>query len=71
MLNQKKNKRFSYKPRFQDSEEIKSKVDYETKWNDVKGNSKRKANKFTRLLPLIVILVALFVLIYILEGYIN
>lgn len=71
MFNQRKNKRFTYKPRFQDSDEQKSKVDLETKWNDVKGSTKRRGSVLTSLPALILALVALFVLMYILEGYIN
>ena len=71
MFNQRKNKRFSYKPRFQDSEEKESKDDFEAKWNDIKGSNKRRGNILTSLPALISMLVSLFVLIYILEGYIK
>ena len=71
MFQQRKNKRFSYKPRFQDSEDNKSKNDFETKWNAVKGDEKRRGNVLTSLPALIIMLVSLFVLIYILDGYIN
>ncbi|MEO1029958.1 MAG: hypothetical protein AAFX55_01055 [Bacteroidota bacterium] len=71
MFNQRKNKRFSYKPRFQDSEEEKSRERLEAKWDELRGNTKRRGNMFTSLPFLIVVLVALFVLIYILNGYIK
>lgn len=71
MLNQRKNKRFSYKPRFKESQDAKSKDDLETKWNEVKGINQRKLSRFTSLPFLIILLVSLFVLIYILEGYIS
>lgn len=71
MFNQRKNKRFSYKPRFQDSDEKKSKDDFETKWNDAKGSTKRRGTILTSLPALILMLVSLFVLMYILEGYVN
>jgi len=71
LFQQRKNKRFSYKPRFQDSEEIKSKDDFETKWNKVKGNDKKRGSVLTSLPALIIMLVSLFVLIYILDGYIK
>ncbi len=71
MFQQRKNKRFSYKPRFQDSEEIKSKDDFETKWNKVKGKDKKRGSVLTSLPALIIMLVSLFVLIYILDGYIK
>ncbi len=75
MLNQRKNKRFSYKPRFQDSESDShreaSRDDLETKWTKIRGNTKRKGNVLTSLPALIIMLVSLFVLMYILEGYIK
>lgn len=71
MFQQRKNKRFTYKSRLQDSEEKESKADFEAKWNKIKGNEKKHGNVFTSLPALIVILVSLFVLLYILEGYIN
>ena len=71
MFNQRKNKRFSYKTRYQDSKKIESKDDFETKWNEANGNRKRKGNVLTSLPVLIVMLVSLFVLMYILEGYMK
>ncbi len=71
MFNQRKNKRFSYKTRSQDSKEIESKDDFETKWNGAKDSDKRHGNVLTSLPALIIMLVSLFVLLYILEGYIN
>jgi hypothetical protein len=71
LFNQKRNKRFTYKPRFQDSDEQKSKDDFETKWNEVKGSTKRRGNALTSLPALIIMLVSLFVIMYILNGYIN
>ena len=70
MFQQRKNKRFTYKSRLQDSEEKKSKADFETKWNEIKNEGKKRGNIFTSLPVLIVLLVSLFVLLYILEGYI-
>ena len=71
MFQQRKNKRFTYKSRLQDSEEKESKADFEAKWNEIKGNEKKRGNVFTSLPALLVILVSLFVLLYILEGYIK
>tara|TARA_Y100000815_G_scaffold72730_1_gene61462 strand:+ start:863 stop:1138 length:276 start_codon:yes stop_codon:yes gene_type:complete len=71
LFNQRKNKRFTYKPRFQDSDEKESKDDFETKWNKAKESNKRRGNIFTSLPALIIMLVSLFVLMYILEGYIK
>ena len=71
MFNQRKNKRFGYKPRFQDSKETESKDDLDTKWNEVRRDNKRQRNIFNSLPFLIAFLVSLFVLIYILNGYIK
>ena len=70
MFQQRKNKRFSYKSRLQDSDARKSKDDLETKWNELRAGGKRRGSVFTTLPALIVLLVFIFVLIYILEGYI-
>ena len=71
MFQQRKNKRFTYKPRLQDSDTTKSKDDFKAKWNDVKGNDKRKGKMLSSLPALMILLVLIFVLIYILEGYIK
>jgi len=71
LFNQRKNKRFSYKPRFKDSGQKESKDDLETIWNEAKGGAKRKGNVLTSLPALIIMLVSLFVLIYILNGYMK
>ena len=71
MFKQRKNKRFSYKPRFQDSEDVKPKSDFESEWNEAKGDGKRRGSILTSLPGLLVMLILLFVIIYILEGYIK
>lgn len=75
MFNQRKNKRFSYKPRFQDSNlddsREKSRDDLEAKWNELRGNTRRRGNILTSLPALIIVLAALFILIYVLNGYIK
>jgi len=71
LFNQRKNKQFSYKPRFQGSESEKSKDDFESKWSEMKGGTKRKGSKLFSLPALILMLIALVVLMYILEGYIK
>lgn len=71
MFSQRKNKRFSYKPRLQDSKKAELKGDVETKWKEARGGAKNKGNVFTSLPALILVLVALFVLIYILNGYMK
>ena len=71
MLNQKRNKRFSYKPRFQDSEKTASKDDLQTEWSKIKPTTKRSGTTLTSLPALIIMLVALFALIYYLNGYMK
>lgn len=71
MFNQRKNKRFSYKSSLQDSKNIESKDDLKAKWNESKGDAKRKVNVFRSLVALMIALVSLFVLLYILEGYMK
>ncbi|MDB9755257.1 hypothetical protein OAB20_03070, partial [Winogradskyella sp.] len=61
MLNQRKNKRFSYKPRFKESQDAKSKDDLEVQWNKIKGNAKGQGKNKT-LSFLVIGLIALFVL---------
>lgn len=71
MLNQKKNKRFSYKPRFQNAEKTAAKENFEAKWSKLKPTTKRSSNSLTSLPALLIMLVALFALLYFLNGYIK
>ncbi len=71
MFKQRKNKSFNYKSRFKDSKEIESKNDFEAKWDKLKNTTKKRGNIFTSLPALLIMLVSLFVLMYILEGYIK
>ena len=75
LFNQRKNKRFSYKPRFQDSNtdnhREKWKSDLEVKWDEMRSNTRRRGSILTSLPALIIILASLFFLIYILNGYIK
>ncbi|MCA0153385.1 hypothetical protein [Winogradskyella vincentii] len=71
MYKQRKNKRFSYKPRFNDSSEEKSKDSFEAKWNDARRETKRRGSFLTSLPALILMLVAIVVLMYILDGYMK
>lgn len=71
MFQQRRNKRFNYKSRLQDSDKKKSNDDFEIKWNKAKENDKRKGNALTSLPALIIILVLIFVLMYILNGYMK
>ena len=67
MFKQRKNKRFSYKPRFQDSSEQKSKDDFEAKWNEARRQTQRRGSILTSLPFLIIMLIAIVILMYILH----
>ena len=71
MFKQRKNKRFSYKPRFQDSSEQKSKDDFEAKWNEARRQTQRRGSILTSLPFLIIMLIAIVILMYILDGYMK
>ena len=71
MFNQRKHKDFNYRPRFQDSEAKKATEDFKSKWEDIKPTSKRKGSICTSFPVLVIMLIAIFVLIYILNGYIK
>ncbi|QXP79607.1 MULTISPECIES: hypothetical protein [Winogradskyella] len=71
MFKQRKNKRFTYKSQLQDSDKSKSKDDFETLWNEANGGNKQRGSALKSLPIQIIILVLIFVLIYILDGYIK
>ncbi|MFD1063478.1 hypothetical protein ACFQ1Q_09495 [Winogradskyella litorisediminis] len=71
MFNQKPNRKFNYKTRFSESQRGESDKELKAKWAELRGNTKRKGNFLTSLPALIIFLVAVFVLIYILNGYIK
>ena len=71
MFKQRKNRKFNYKPRFQDSHEKMVKEDFESKWNAAKPSSKRRISFFSSLSTMLVFLIAVIVLMYILNGYIK
>ncbi|SHG43070.1 hypothetical protein [Winogradskyella jejuensis] len=71
MFKQRKNKKFNYTPRFQNSEETKSKDEFESKWDEVRQGSKRRGRVFSTLPVMIVMLIAVIILMYILNGYMK
>ncbi|GEM_PF-2775529 len=75
LFKQRKPKRFTYKRRFQDNGEKSAHDDMESRWeairDDVRGKTQRNVAKPLPLKTLVILLIALFVLMYILEGYIN
>nr|WP_321243771.1 hypothetical protein [uncultured Psychroserpens sp.] len=70
MFNQRKNKRFSYNPHSNGLSKKKSENDLEAKWDEIRGNTKRKSGFLNSMPVLILILGAIFGLIYILNRYI-
>ena len=71
MFNQRQNKRFSYRPHSKDLKKKKLDNDLEAKWNEMRGHTKRKVSILTSMPALILILGAIFVLMYILNKYIK
>lgn len=71
MFNQRKPKRFNYKSRLPDSVDDKSRKDLKSKWAEIRGNTKRKGSFLTSLPALIILLVFIFVLMHILNGYLK
>lgn len=71
MFKQRKNKRFSYKPRFNESEDKKSKANFEAKWNEARRETQRRGSFLTSLPALVIMLIAIIILMYVLDGYMN
>ena len=71
LFNQRKNKSYNYRPRFQDSKTEDGKAEFEAKWNDVKPESNRKGSVLLSLPGLLIMLVAIGVLVYVLNGYVK
>jgi len=71
MFNQRKPRRFNYKSQLPDSKVDKSKEDLKAKWDEIRINTKRKGGFLTSLSALIILLIFIFVLMYILNGYLK
>ena len=69
LFKQRKNKQFNYKPRFQNAESDSEKADFESKWQEARLTSQKRGKRLMSLPVLIVMLIALLVLMYILNGY--
>ena len=65
----KKNKRFNYKPRFQDATEKNQSDDIQTKWQSLKGTRKPTSNFLTSPLFLVLFLITILIVIYVLGRY--
>lgn len=71
MFNQRKPRRFGYGKKISEAKKSESREDFKAKWDEIRGNTKRKKSFFTSLPMLMVFLVFAFILIYILNGYIK
>lgn len=71
MFNQRQPRRFNIKSRLPDSKKTESREELKAKWEEMRGNGRKKNNFLTSLPMLVIFLVSVFVLIYILNGYIN
>lgn len=69
VFKQRKNKRFNYTPRFQESEKQNSSEGFETKWSEAKQVNRRRNRGLKSLPVMIVMLIAVLILMYILNGY--
>lgn len=70
MFSNRRNKRFNYKSRLKDSDG-KSIDDIESKWDELRNNTKRRGNILTSLPVLIAFLALLLILMYVLNSYIK
>ncbi len=71
MFNQRLPRRFNLKTRLSDSKKAESKEQLKARWEEMRGNTKRRSSVLTSMPALIIFLVFVFVLIYILNGYIK
>lgn len=68
-LKQRKNKRFSYNPRYQREQQETRKDNFESKWLETRLSDKRKGNKLTSLPVLVILIVMVLILMYVLNSY--
>lgn len=71
LFNQRKNKRFNYRPRFSESESQESNRKFEEEWDKLRGTTQRRTKRFTSLPAMILMLIAVLILMYILNGYMS
>jgi hypothetical protein len=69
VFKQRKNKRFNYTPRFQKAEKEKPSEGFEAKWSEANQVNRRRSRGFKSLPVMIVMLIAVLILMYILNGY--
>lgn len=75
MFKQKKPRRFNYKPQYHKDGKLEPEDDLQSRWEAIRDEVRHKTNRnVAKPLPLrtlLIMLVALFVVLYILEGYIK
>ena len=69
MFKQRKNRQFSYKPRFQDADTDSEVKVFERKWKEARSTSQKRGKRFLSLPRLVIMLIAILIMMYILNGY--
>ncbi len=69
LFNQRRNKSFSYTPKHQREQEQTEKEALTSKWDAIRGTSKRKGSFLSSLTVMVLFLIAILVLLYILSSY--
>ncbi len=69
LFKQRKNRQFSYRPRFQDDETDQNESGFENNWREARLSSQKRGKRVLSLPVLIIMLIAIIVLMYVLNGY--
>lgn len=69
LFNQRKNKGFNYKPKFQEHKEHNTEKDITSKWQEIKRSRKHKSKKGGQIVRWLVLLIMIIVLWYVLSNY--
>jgi len=69
IFKQRKNKQFSYKPKFQKNSTIEDDSSFQNKWEELKKSRKRKSSILLSPMILVVFLIAIIILMYVLGRY--
>jgi hypothetical protein len=69
IFKQRKNKKFSYKPKFQENNTLDEDNSFQTKWEELKNSRKRKSSILLSPVVLVAFLIGLIILMYVLGRY--
>ena len=69
LFKQRKNRQFNYRPRFQNDDSDQNESRFENNWKEARLNSQKRGKRIMSLPVLIIMLIAIIVLMYILNGY--